>query len=579
MSQSFGFVIVLMPIFGLFLVVANIIDLNQTGTMVAKYFKDIGNLLFSNIGMWFALAIVIGFANNKGVAIYGTIIFYLIFTITNSALIQVDITTTKFNILFWKDLQLAIFTTKAFGFTTFNSGVFGGLVCGTIMILVYNHLKNTKLPRGLEFFGGERFVLIIIPLFAVALAICFAIVWPLLGKGLLAIGEVVAKSPQGLDAFIFRMVQRMFIPFGTGMLWQAPIWYTNIGGSIVGLEGPLLATYLQRLAYNGEIDFSQAAYNYFYNLNISNLDSFLESVNKATEGYLFEYATKITSWVEGAKVSDVFNAVGDQFLALKVLNTSGGLLIQDLWTLNIRASRFVAPGFSNSIFVLPTMATIMYFRIPKAERKNHLGMFINATLTTMLLGVTEPIELLFCYTAPVFFFLIYSPLNGLIGLFTSIFEIKAGTAFSTGLIDFTFSGIIPWFTGNDTRFYLVPIIGVVAAGLLGVIAYFWFRKINFSPIKLNLNNQAQLKANISEMTEWFGKYKNISSIKLNHELLEVELKKPININDFNKWFDNIESQKNNQYCFKIKADQKIIVETFFESIMSKKKFLRWNKMI
>lgn len=570
LSLSFGFVIVLMPIFGLLIVIGNIIDSKMPNTIVAQIFKNIGNLLFSNIGLWFALAIIIGFANNKGVAIYGGIIFYLIFTITTSVLIRA--TDDVFNILFWKNLTLKMYTTKTFGFTTFNSGVFGGLLCGTIVILLYNRLNNVKLPRGLEFFGGERFVLITIPLAAIILALVFAIIWPLFGKVLILLGEAVSKSPQGLDAFVFRMIQRMLIPFGTGMLWQAPFWYTNIGGSITGMEYDLMGVFLQRLANEGKIsNFDLATFKAsIEELKYPNLADFLKFLDGLNDGFLFTYKTELISWVKGVQASEIFDAVGDQFLALKALNTSGGLLIQDLWTLNVRASRFAAPGFSNSMFILPTLAVLMYLRIPKGERKEHLGMFVNATLTTLLLGVTEPIEFLFCYTAPVLFFFVYSPLNGITGYLTSLLEIKTGTAFSTGLVDFIFSGVAPYFAGNDTKFYLVPIVGVSCAALMGTITFFWFKKVNFSPVKTTGTTKKQLSAKILDVSNWLGTRKNIVNISLAKSELTVELKHEVSLINSKTWFTKIFVQ-NNLYQLSITEANQEVFQTLVASIAATNK--------
>gem|GEM_PF-5648267 len=51
-SISFGFVIILMPIFGLFIIVGNIINSNVSSeSLIDMIFTNIGSLLFSNIGL------------------------------------------------------------------------------------------------------------------------------------------------------------------------------------------------------------------------------------------------------------------------------------------------------------------------------------------------------------------------------------------------------------------------------------------------------------------------------------------------------------------------------------------------
>jgi len=564
-SISFGFVIILMPIFGLFIIVGNIINSNVSSeSLIDMIFTNIGSLLFSNIGLWFALAIVIGFTYNKGVAVYGTILFYLVFITTTSVLINKQEDGQTFNILFWNNLFISMYTSTIFGFLTFNTGIFGGLVCGILVILIYNKFQNIKLPKGFEFFAGEKFTLLLIPFFAVIVGLLFAITWPLFGNGLILLGEALSNSPVGIDTFIFRTVQRMLIPFGASMIWQAPFWYTSIGGSIAGLEGTLLAIYLQRISDQGLITLNSEAFTYFSTLQMS-LSEIRYSAQNEINTFFQEFSSYIILWVDGAVETNIFNVSGDQILSLLASNTNGGLLIQDLWRAGIRTSRYISPGYANSIFVLPSLALIMYFKTTKNKRREYSGMIINAILTTTLLGITEPIEFLFAYTAPFFYFLIYAPLNGFMGYFATLFEIKASTSFSTGIIDYIFSAVIPWFSGNDTNFYIIPIIGVSGAVIAGIIAMFWFKYTSFSLAENNISIKSKIKADIYELLIWFKNKNNIQKIEITTNQLHILFKKNININGFEKWFLSV-SNSQNEYILPIKTDKIQIIEIFTNAI-------------
>lgn len=575
-SISFGFVIILMPIFGLFMIIGNIINSNVSSeSLTAMIFANIGSLLFSNIGLWFALAIVIGFTYNRGVAVYGTILFYLVFITTTSILIIRQEDGQTFNILFWNNLFISMYTSTIFGFLTFNTGIFGGLVCGIVVIFIFNKFKDIKFPKSLEFFAGQKFTLILIPFFALIVGLLFAIIWPLFGRGLISLGEALSNSPVGIDTFIFRMVQRMLIPFGASMIWQAPFWYTSVGGSIAGMEGTLLAIYLQRISDQGLITLNSEAFTYFSTLQMS-LSEIRYSAQNGINTFFQEFSSYIILWVDGAVETNIFNVSGDQILSLLASNTNGGLLIQDLWRAGIRTSRYISPGYANSIFVLPSLALIMYFKTAKNKRREYSGMIISAILTTTLLGITEPIEFLFAYTAPFFYFLIYAPLNGFIGYFTTLFEVRASTSFSTGLIDYIFSAVIPWFSGNDTRFYIIPIIGVIAAMIAGIIALFWFKYTSFSLAENNISIKSKIKADIYELLIWFKNKNNIQKIEITNNQLHVVFNKNIDINGFEKWFSSV-SNSQNVYIFPIKTDKIQIIEIFANAIKAEQNIKSFKK--
>lgn len=575
-SISFGFVIILMPIFGLFMIIGNIINSNVSSeSLTAMIFANIGSLLFSNIGLWFALAIVIGFTYNRGVAVYGTILFYLVFITTTSILIIRQEDGQTFNILFWNNLFISMYTSTIFGFLTFNTGIFGGLVCGIVVIFIFNKFKDIKFPKSLEFFAGQKFTLILIPFFALIVGLLFAIIWPLFGRGLISLGEALSNSPVGIDTFIFRMVQRMLIPFGASMIWQAPFWYTSVGGSIAGMEGTLLAIYLQRISDQGLITLNSEAFTYFSTLQMS-LSEIRYSAQNGINTFFQEFSSYIILWVDGAVETNIFNVSGDQILSLLASNTNGGLLIQDLWRAGIRTSRYISPGYANSIFVLPSLALIMYFKTAKNKRREYSGMIISAILTTTLLGITEPIEFLFAYTAPFFYFLIYAPLNGFIGYFTTLFEVRASTSFSTGLIDYIFSAVIPWFSGNDTRFYIIPIIGVIAAMIAGIIALFWFKYTSFSLAENNISIKSKIKADIYELLIWFKNKNNIQKIEITNNQLHVVFNRNIDINGFEKWFLSV-SNSQNVYIFPIKTDKIQIIEIFANAIKAEQNIKSFKK--
>ncbi|AKU79651.1 PTS transporter subunit EIIC [Spiroplasma turonicum] len=481
LSSSFGFVIILMPIFGLFYSIGSLFENNLAGDL----FKNFGKILFSNIGLWFCLAIIIGFTSNKGAAVYSGIIAYFVFNIFISVFI-ISTSANRFNIWFWNNLEEKIFLTKfMFGdIKTFNTGVVGGIAIGSIIVMVYNKFKDQNLIKSLSFFAKEKFVILLTPIVSILLAALFIIIWPIIGYAMMWLGKAVSKSPIGLDAFIFRTIQRMLIPFGTSLLWQAPMWYSSIGGNVSDYELPLLAEYIFRTNPNlsdNTIDAIKSSIQQFTNFN--DYIDYLKTNWGSEINNLFDIES---NW---KNAFDEFSKIeGDQFLSYAAL-TNNYISIQDCWNVGLRFSRFITGGFINSMFTLPTIAfTILLFE-KKGERRKELGVYITASLTAFLLGITEPVEYMFCYTMPLFFFAIYAPFNGLFAMLTSLFKVKVGTLFSTGLFDFTLSGILPTLNNQQTNIWILPILGIIASGSIFLLTYFYLKFLKKKNIKNDIINE------------------------------------------------------------------------------------------
>lgn len=132
------------------------------------------------------------------------------------------------------------------------------------------------------------------------------------------------------------------------------------------------------------------------------------------------------------------------------------------------AGTFMTGKFPLMIFGLPAAALAMYHEAYDEKKKLALGLFFSAALTSCLTGITEPIEFMFIFVAPLLFG-IHCLLAGLSFVSMQLLNVKIGLTFSGGLIDFILFGVIP----NRTPWWLVIVIGM----LLAVIYYFLFRII------------------------------------------------------------------------------------------------------
>ncbi len=133
----------------------------------------------------------------------------------------------------------------------------------------------------------------------------------------------------------------------------------------------------------------------------------------------------------------------------------------------VSATRFMSGKFPLMIFGLPGAALAMYRTARRENRKKVGGLLLSAALTSMLTGITEPLEFTFLFVAPLLYGL-HCIFAGLAYMLMHIFNVGVGMTFSGGLIDLFLFGILQ---GNaKTNWVWVVIIGVVYF----VIYYFLF---------------------------------------------------------------------------------------------------------
>ena len=113
----------------------------------------------------------------------------------------------------------------------------------------------------------------------------------------------------------------------------------------------------------------------------------------------------------------------------------------------------------------------MYFRARKENRKAIAGVMLSAALTSIITGITEPIEFAFIFVAPILFVL-HVILAFASGFLTHLFDIHLGYTFSASLIDL---GLGYFNQKNSAYLWLIvgPLISLLYFGgfytLIGVL--------------------------------------------------------------------------------------------------------------
>ena len=130
----------------------------------------------------------------------------------------------------------------------------------------------------------------------------------------------------------------------------------------------------------------------------------------------------------------------------------------------VEATRFMSGKFPLMIFGLPGAALAMYACSKDNKKKVAGGLLISAALTSMLTGITEPIEFTFLFVAPLLY-IIHCVFAGLAYMITHILNVGVGMTFSGGLIDMTLFGIMQ---GNAKTHW----INIVIVGIFYFVIYF-----------------------------------------------------------------------------------------------------------
>ena len=135
------------------------------------------------------------------------------------------------------------------------------------------------------------------------------------------------------------------------------------------------------------------------------------------------------------------------------------------------AGGFMAGFFPVMMFGLPAACLAMYRAAPIERRKGVAGLYLSLALTSLLTGVTEPIEFTFLFVAPVLF-AIHAVLTGVAMVVMDLLGAKLGFGFSAGLLDYLLN------YGLASRPLLLLPVGVAYAGIYYVVFSWGIRRFD-----------------------------------------------------------------------------------------------------
>ena len=169
-----------------------------------------GDALFSNLPLLFAVGVAIGFARKAdGSTALAAVVGYLVVEAVFKTM---------------SPIVLAGEVDKAGEQAQINYSVFAGIVVGLLTAWLFDRYHTINLPSYLGFFGGRRFVPIVVSLASLFLAFAMSYFYPIFDAGLTALGEFIGGAG-ALGAFVYGFANRMLIPLGLHHIPNSYIWF------------------------------------------------------------------------------------------------------------------------------------------------------------------------------------------------------------------------------------------------------------------------------------------------------------------------------------------------------------------
>ena len=308
-------------------------------TAVLTVMKNIGDIVFGNLPVLFAVGVAVGLAKkDKGTAALASVFGFIVMNQVVSTLLALGV--TQLGVLTPDSVgEYGTYITTNLGIFTLNMSVFGGIITGIVTALLHNRFCTIQLPPVIGFFSGARFVPIITSLTMALVGAVLAFAWPVVQDGISMLSTFV-KNAGPFGTFLYGLIERALIPFGLHHVFYTPFWY----GSFV--EANVLV--------NGSI----------------------QTVAGANTAY-FVQLSSMTDLV-GASASTMSEIVNG-------------------------TTRFMAGKFPLMMFGLPGAALAMYKAANPSKRKVVGSLLATAALTSFLTGITEPLEFTFLFVAPVLY--------------------------------------------------------------------------------------------------------------------------------------------------------------------------------
>lgn len=184
-----------------------------------------GSIVFANLPIIFAVGVAIGLArSDKATAGLAAMIGYFVMNSTISALLSLTGDLAKDNLA-------GAGQGMAVGIQTLETGVFGGIIVGIAAAALHNKYNKIQLPQVLGFFGGSRFIPIVVSFASIFVGAILFVIWPYFQAVINGLGSVVTGTGE-IGTLFYGFILRMLGPLGLHHIFYLPFWQTALGGTL-----------------------------------------------------------------------------------------------------------------------------------------------------------------------------------------------------------------------------------------------------------------------------------------------------------------------------------------------------------
>jgi len=187
-----------------------------------------------------------------------------------------------------------------------------------------------------------------------------------------------------------------------------------------------------------------------------------------------------------------------------------------------KAGIYMAGFYVTMMFGLPAMALAIYATTPKEQKRKAGAILFGVALTSFLTGITEPLEFLFLFVAPVLF-LVHAILTGLAVASAHFLDIHHGYGFSAGFIDY----IINYKLAKNPL--LILPLGLAFGVIYFVLSYYVIKLFNYKIFTNDETEEAETSNEALAFIEALGGAENIVSTDACITRLRMEVKDSSNL--------------------------------------------------
>ena len=210
---------------------------NDGVTAVLTVMKNIGDVIFGNLPILFAVGVAVGLAKkDKGTAALAAVFGLLVMNQVISTLLGLGV--TQLGVITPDNIpdQYSSYVTTNLGVFTLNMSVFGGIITGVVTAMLHDRFHEIQLPPILGFFSGSRFVPIVTAVTMALVGGVLAFVWPFVQDGISALSNFVREAG-AIGTFLYGTIERALIPFGLHHVFYTPFWYGSFVEAQVLVDG------------------------------------------------------------------------------------------------------------------------------------------------------------------------------------------------------------------------------------------------------------------------------------------------------------------------------------------------------